>query len=140
MLKIKNLATSLHDILVDWGVGGNPKRFYNKPSEDYSFKKIHMLHHCGQNHIANSVKQVQNSTFSTKLMQITVKSPTCTVFLSTSFWSRIISRYTRTIYASRSVHFRGDISSPMCTNHSQVLLKTEAFGKFQPRPREPPYQ
>ena len=67
------------------------------------------------------------------------KPPNWSVFFSTSFWSKIISRYTRTIYASRALHFRGDISSPMTTNHSQVLLKTEVLGKFQLWPREPPY-
>ena len=44
------------------------------------------------------------------------------------------TKYTRTIYASRGLHFRGDISPPICSNRSQVLLKTEAFGKFQLRP------
>ena len=141
MLKIKNLALSLQHILVDWGVGRNPKRFYNKPSEDYSFKKNHILHHCGQNHIADSVKQVQNSTFSTKLMQITGKSPTSSLFLSTSFSTWKKTKYTGTIYASSFLHFRGDRSPRKCTNRSPVLIKTEAFGKFQLRSRlrrEPP--
>ena len=70
--------------------------------------------------------------------EISPNSPTGRVFFSTSFWSKIISRYTRTIYASRALQIRGDIRPSMCTNHSQVLLKTEAFEKFQLWPREPP--
>ena len=86
----------------------------------------------------------QNHWFSyTNTTEMSPKSPTRASISSTSFWSRIISRYTRTIYASRGLHFRGDRSPPKCTNRSQVPLKTEAFGKFQLRPRlgrEPPYQ
>ena len=76
----------------------------------------------------------------TNTTEMSPKPPNWNVFFSTSFWSKIFSRYTRTIYRSRAaLDFRSEICRPMYKNHSQVLLKTEVLGKFQLWTREPPY-
>ena len=50
---------------------------------------------------------------------------------SASFWCKLMSRYTRTIYRSIALRTRATIRCTIRTNHSQVLPKTEIFGRFQ---------
>ena len=61
--KIKNLKTSLHDILCVLINVFDRTGLSQKPSEDYSFKKNQILRRCGQNHTLDEAKQVQNSIF-----------------------------------------------------------------------------
>ena len=139
----ENRKTSLYNILIEYASreGINSKAIVSlKPDQDEKNYPLRLdivfccLGWCYEQ------KLDQNHWFSyTNTTEMSPKSPTRASISSTSFWSRIISRYTRTIYASRYLHFRGDISPPKCTYRSHILIKTEAFGKFQLRPREPPY-
>ena len=85
--KIEKQKTSLHWILIHLAnaFGLKQNGLYNR--EDYNFKKIHILMALDNFWIGNQAKLIQNSIFSLKYDEMSPKSPTYTLFLSTSFWS-----------------------------------------------------
>ena len=138
MPKIENLKTSGNWILVHLAVGENPKAIDKNERENNSIKKNHAHDDLDKLGLGCPPELIQNHRKWLGQTGISPKPPTWNLFFFTSFWSKIISRYTGTIYRSRAFQIRVDIRSPMRTNHSQMLLKTEVLGKFQLWPREPP--
>ena len=73
------------------------------------------------------------------LMRFYEKTPTCRANFSTSFSSWVETKYTGSVYSTRSLRIWYSFKVPSNFQKSFLELKMEDFGFFQTGPRAPPY-